>query len=202
MTLFSTFEPMGTPHLSLFVHHNPSLPYEIICGPRLEAGQRLSSWRNCDRAIREWYLGAGQKLSFDHLLFSEGDVLWNARVADVIDLVDFGGCGFQYFGKTPFDYPEDTKHLPAPIQPFAAQVKPLAVMVISRPVLHKIMTDPLSEEAFSRDIFCEVRMASLAQYFGAKLSHLVGLRKLFFWPQPREKCVLHPVKVANVFKTT
>ncbi len=201
MTLFSTFEPMGMPHLPVFERHNPTLPYEIICGPRLEAKERLSSWRNCDRVIRDWYLRTGQKLSFDHLLFSEGDVLWNARVADVIDLVDFGGCGFQYYGQTPFDYPEDALRLPAQIKPFAAQVKPLAVMVVSRSVLHRMMTDPLAEDLFGRDIFCEVRMASLARYVGAKLSHLVGLRKLYFWPDRREKCVLHPVKVANVFET-
>ena len=58
------------------------------------------------------------------------------------------------------------ERLPTDIRPHARGIAPLAVLSISRRCLVAMMAHPLAESLFSMDIFCELRLPTLAAYCG------------------------------------
>ncbi len=166
LVVWQTCGKLGLPHLGRFMSQNPEVPTHVIHGEAFEGQARTQAWRNCDRMIRNWWLNQGHKLDFDRAIFLEWDVLFDARIEDILPDGDFVGKDIKYPGMCNWHWFQEIDRLPTEIRPFARGIAPLAVLAISRRCLNAMMTHPLAESLFSMDIFCELRLPTLAAYCG------------------------------------
>ena len=166
IVVWQTFAEVGLPHLGRFLSHNPGMQCHVIHGEPLKGEARKHAWRNCDRMIRSWWLNQGNKLDFDRAIFLEWDVLFDARIEDILPDGDFVGKDVKYPKMCNWHWFQEIERLPTSIRTYARGIAPLAVLAISRRCLDAMMTHPLAEDLFSMDIFCELRLPTLAACCG------------------------------------
>lgn len=127
------------------------------------------AWRNCDRILREWWLHQGRFISFNHVVFLEYDVLFNANISSIFPNGDFivkdvkypkRNAGWMWFSEIP--------KLPLELQKFARGIAPFGAVLFSSQCLSAIMNHPLADNLFKEDIFCELRIATLCVAAGYK----------------------------------
>lgn len=156
----------GVPHLGRFMKRNPEVPVHVVCGKALDGHDRTLAWRNCDRLIREWWLEQGQFLHFKRALFLEWDVVFDARIDEVFPDGHFIGRDVHDPRMKNWQWFSETAALPTELQPHALGVSPLAALMISHECLDAICNHPLSDSLFEQDIFCELRLPTLAASCG------------------------------------
>jgi hypothetical protein len=167
--VWSTTASYGLPHLDSFLRSNPGVPVHVVSNAECGGAAQAIAWRNPDRLIRNWWLLQGSKLRFDYAAFIEWDVLFNKSLDEVFPgETDFYSNDVQTPDDRPWGWFDEIPFLPESLQPFATGVTPLAVTRISRRCLEAMFSHPDSDELYERDIFCELRLATLASACGYK----------------------------------
>lgn len=165
--VWTTTSCYGLPHLNAFLASNPGVPVHVISNTPCDGPARVSAWRNADRLIRSWWLIQGRHLHFRHAVFLEWDVLFNKHVDEVFPgEVDFYANDVQTPDGRPWGWFDEIPFLPSSLRPFATGVTPLAVTRISRRCLEAMFSHPDADDAFGEDVFCEMRLATLANASG------------------------------------
>ena len=166
IAIFLTTSDYGLPHVDSFLRHNPLVPLHVFCNAVSEGEARTLAWRNADRSIRTWWINQGRHLNFKHALFLEWDVVFASRVSAVFPgEADFYCKDLKKPGE-PWNWFGETSRFPKTIQPHATGTAPLAVVRISRRCLSAMFSHPMEEMLYGSDIFCELRLATLAAACG------------------------------------
>lgn len=201
IAIFSTAAHYGLPHLDRFLAANPGVPVHVVCGSPLQDEAKVEAWRNCDRSIRDWWLQQGRHLDFRHAVFLEWDVLFEVPLTTVFpDDEDFCGKDLKKPGME-WWWLQEIRALPEPLQRHATGIAPLAVLRISRRCLEAMFSHPLAEDLYRRDIFCELRLPTLAAACGYEPVECPGtLAKVDSGPTPvgPRPGVWHAVKERQV----
>lgn len=162
----------GIPHMRHLLKSNPSIR-QWSSNPQYSTDKTLQhqSWRNCDRAIRTWWQNNRNKTLATNILFIEYDVLITAPIERYFNIHATGMVGKEFL--TPQKNPEwvfwrEIERLPAYLQPHACGITPLGVLMISRESLDTI-SDPIYNSVFEADIFCELRLATIAAHAGIQV---------------------------------
>jgi hypothetical protein len=191
-TVIMTTPRQGIPHFDHVAKHNA--PVSVCYSPDGQGdAERLYAWRNCDRAIRDWWREHRHLVEGDHVAFIEWDVVANMDlsraivpgagiVAPVVEVAR--GSTWCWFA--------EVDHLPAWLRGYAASVRPLAVLIISRECLDAIAA-PKWDGLFARDIFCELRLATVARASGFELATHSSLANCRHFP------ITHPGNTPGVF---
>lgn len=179
----------GLPWLEEFQKHN-SHPVHIIQDSRGLAStkpERIILWRNCDRVLRDWWKEHHASVKTDLVWFLEWDVYVNIPLPSVA--TQGLACKNIHSPNPSWIWFGESHKLP-----FAARgASPLGVTLF-----HRKLLDALSSETwdsyFHQNIFCELRIASLAHHLGFPLDRLdlpyVGSKQL----KVNHKGIYHPVK--------
>lgn len=194
VAVFITTRNFGLPHLDSFRRHNPEVPIYCIVAEENPSYER--GWMNCDRNVRDWWISYGRHLDFEYALFIEGDVLFSCTVEEVF-------CGDSHFmGKDvkkpgmSWNWFSHIPNLPEDMKVHATGLAPLAVMRMSKVCLSEMFSHPLVETLYGREIFCELRLPTLAAACGHEPENHSGkLDNLHFYPViPKGGGVWHCVK--------
>lgn len=171
LAVFLTNPGCGLPHLQRFLQSNPGVRMHVAAGEALEGDARTHAWRNCDRMIRRWWSEQGKHLDFDRAVFLEWDVVFDAPLDEIFPPGDFVARDVHspdpshpYFRE--WVWFGEIGRLPPSLRNHASGVSPLAVIAISRRCLEAIFSHPLADETFAADIFCELRLPTLAAACG------------------------------------
>jgi hypothetical protein len=198
IAVFITTRKFGLPHLKHFREYNPDVPaYYLVAEENPDYGR---GWRNCDRNIKDWWMCIGSHLDFGYAVFIEGDVLFAASIDQI-----FSGES-QFMGKDvkkpgmPWNWFSHVSLLPEALKEHVTGLAPLAVMRFGRMCLEAMFSHPEVEVLYGREIFCELRLATLASACGYEPeNHRGALSNLEFYPiEPSQKggvwhCVKKPV---------
>jgi hypothetical protein len=187
----------GLPHVDRFLLHNPGVPFHVISNSLAPEGlPRACAWRNSDRLIRKWWAEVGSKLDFDHAVFMEWDVLFSLDLASAFpDDVDFY-CKDRKKPGDPWNWFSEVARMPPEFHPHATGIAPLSVTRFSRRCLADMFSHAGVEELYSRDIFCELRLATLASACGYEPVECEALTGVDLYPCPGGpgRGIWHPVK--------
>jgi hypothetical protein len=199
--VWMTTQRHGTPHAQALQAANPGLVIHLSAPPAGDSPDAYHhAWRNCDRNIRAWWLAHRLTVTADLVVFAEYDVLCTADIRDHIAPLAPGdgiagprvmSCLRDARHYWPF---RDIPRLPRVMQGLAIATAPLAVLLISRAALDAIF-DPVFDEVFATDIFCELRMPTVIRYlgFGVASLDLPQVHCTPYAPPPRHG-IFHPVK--------
>lgn len=156
----------GTPHLGRFLRSNPDVPVHVVCGKALAGDDRTMAWRNCDRLIREWWMEQGRFLDFRRALFLEWDVVFDSPIDEIFPEGHFIGRDVHDPRTKQWTWFSEILSLPTELQSHALGVSPLAALMISRECLSAMCEHPIADALFEQDIFCELRLPTLASACG------------------------------------
>lgn len=164
-TVIMTTATRGTPHRDrikgiVHVHEGPE-------GRSARTARNL--WANCDRQIRDWWRSHRETVKADHVAFVEWDVVVNFDLAKCI-VPGAGLVGRVVDTDTSRYWPwwPELGKLPTWIHYAATSLRPLAVVIASRDCLDAI-ADPEWDEIFKLDVFCELRLPTVAVACGCAL---------------------------------
>ena len=191
------------PHAKALRDSNEGLAIHSNILPTLEdRPARNHAWRNCDRYLRAWWDRYRQTVATDHVLFLEGDVYVNCDLTELFhgpwmecDLVA-AGLRYQVRDRRTWFGFREMDRLPVAMTDAAIGVEPLAVMMLSRRALDRLLwTD--YDAVFNDDIFCELRLPTCVQHAGGEVGfhprlHDVGCLPTL--PRRGERGIWHPVK--------
>ncbi len=193
----------GFPHLAALRAANPGTPVHTSAGEDGEEDRRVEAWRNCDRHIRAWWLANRHNVNSSHVAFVEWDVLANSPLDPLVD-PDAGLLGRDL--KEPGDpwaWWGELARLPASLALHACGIAPLAVLVARRDCLDAIAA-PEWDDLFAADIFCEVRLPTLARACGFAVRGSSALPGTGVTPIPHPGSlpgIWHPVKEGGEMKS-
>ena len=202
LAVILTTADTGTPHLATLRAHNPGLEIEVHEAVR-SPGETLrrDAWRNADRNLLRWWEEAKFRTDADYFFALEWDVFANVSLVDSLpenpsDVLAAGLAHPVRDGRTwpPF---KELRRLPAAMQRTACGVVPLAVLGLSRRALEEL-SHPAWEALFDADIFCELRLATIAATAGLSIAENrnwphVGTSPEM--PQAGFRGIMHPVKM-------
>lgn len=170
IAVWSTSGTLGLPHLGTFLEMNPEVPIHVIHSKvETQTSGGLVAWRNRDRMIRKWWLESGNLLQFDRVLFLEWDVLFRDSLHEILPVGDFICCDVKAPDISDWEWFGETDALPEQMRRDAWGASPFAVISLSRRCLQSMMEHPLAERLFEADIFCELRLPTLAKHCGFEL---------------------------------
>lgn len=181
-----TTERFGTPHLDALRASNPGMPLHVNEGRHgTTEAERQTLWRNCDRSIRDWWRSNRDRVQAPAVAFLEWDVLCNAPLAKIMP--PFTGL----VGRIVAPVEEDPnwvwfceiERLPSALRSFATSLRPLGALIASRPLLDAIVS-PEFDDLFNADIFCELRLPTLARFLGFRVAHAPAFRRVECFPIP------------------
>lgn len=196
-SVIMTTPRFGTPHLANIQRDNPVV--HVHYGKDGETPEaRVDAWRNCDRSIRDWWRVNRGRMQANHFAFVEWDVVVNLDLRRcIVPHAGLVGPVAEYPPLTPWCWWREIPRLPWNLQPFASSIRPLGALVASRQCLDAIAS-PQWDEVFEMDIFCELRLPTVAKACGVRLaasSHLANVRH-FPIPHPGDAPgVWHQVKI-------
>lgn len=201
VAVFLTPAQCGLPHLDAFLQHNPGVPVHVVSLPPLEGEARSAAWRNADTAMWDWWRKEGSLLDFDYAVFLEWDVLFSAPLETVFPgdahfyckELKKPGQAWPWFG--------EIERLPLALRSSARGSVPLAVMRLSRECLAKMFRDENHDGLYQHDIFCELRLATLATACGFEPVECPGTLPFVRWHpvEPLEGTgVWHAVKQPRI----
>ena len=163
------------PHADAFMRWNPELDLQILDVDRLHGAALHAAWRGADRALFQWWDDIGRSGDFDRVLFLEWDVKFSAGVDAVFPAAgDFLVPEVKTRDER-WDWWAEIGRLPAGLQGHAAGIAPQAVVMISRRCLEAMTALPDYRQAIAADIFCELRLATLASAAGYPPQVVPGL---------------------------
>ena len=192
----------GTPHLETMRAHNPGLEIEVheAVQPPGETLRR-EAWRNCDRNILRWWDEAKFRTDADYVLALEYDVFANVALVDTLpqNPPDVLAARLAHPVRDGRSWPpfRELCKLPAAMRQMACGVVPLAVLGLSRRALEEF-SHPAWEALLGADIFCELRLATIAATAGLKMAENpqwkhVGTCPVL--PPAGFRGIIHPVKM-------
>lgn len=164
-----THASAGTPHLDPLRASHPGCTVHVLVNPDSDGEAKVDAWRNNDRRIREWWRTNRQNVTSGFVAFVEWDVLARADLRDLIE-PETGLLGRDL--KEPGDdwaWWGEIARLPAALSVHACGIAPLAVLILRRDCLDAIAA-PEWDEAFAADVFCEVRLPTIARACGFTLT--------------------------------
>jgi len=197
IVVWLTNERDGLPHIGRFLKRNPGVAVHVVNGARVDGSERKQMWRNCDRMIREWWVTTGYQLDFDRAIFLEWDVVFEAPIEDIFPEGHFVSRNVHKPENSTWTWFSEIKLLPPELREHATGVSPLAALAISRKCLSDIMSHPLADKAFADNIFCELRLPTLAAACGYTLTKNRHLTPHLEWYPVKAKAgegVWHAVK--------
>lgn len=176
--LISTFDDIRLPHYAEMRKHNSE---PIFVMPAQKQGSGLETWRNADRVIRNWWRINSNSVKTKNVLILEYDVYINAKINATdgryesvnINFPDQGvACrdSFNQKQNRTYLFFNEKDRLPIEMQEHMCATAPLAVMLWNRDALDAIC-DPVFDDLFNLDIFCEMRIGTLLSYLGIKVYH-------------------------------
>jgi len=212
--LYHKTDKVTNRNLGSFVSSNPHhciVPISVQKGMYFQSGywlehaeawERLTNyepkrcWYNMDMAYYEYY--RMRRENCKRWLLVEWDVYCNGRVEDFFGTLwneDFvssnvhrPGGGWNWF--------KETRLLPDAVRPYAMGISPLAGTLVSDACMERMVLD-----SWMLDVFCELRMATLATQGGFKIkAHAKGASKVRWRVPPvvDGKGLWHPVKSQHV----
>jgi len=191
--LWLTHVGRGTPHRDAFTLHNPHITQHVYTC-HLES--RQEGWRNGDRGILEFL--KSYKNDTDYLLVLEWDVLINKRYDPDPHIVGLG-CRWPQFGSERWDWFREVPTLPSLLRYAACGAVPLGVLLLSKALCSALQQEnDLITLAYHRDIFSELRLATVCRHLGLPPERMNGLEDVRFNNIERDTSrpsVYHPVKV-------
>jgi hypothetical protein len=195
-TVIMTTPRLGTPHLANVQRDNPIVHVHHGKDGVTDA-ERIQLWRNCDRAIRDWWRANRHQVHADHVAFVEWDVVVNLDLRRcIVPGAGLVGATVEHPAVSPWSWWSEIERLPTDLRRNAASLRPLGVVIASRECLDAIAA-PEWDDAFALDIFCELRLPTVVKACGFRLmasSHLANVRH-FPIPHPGDKPgVWHQVK--------
>jgi hypothetical protein len=158
---------LDIPNLDHFVKHNPDVVYHKTTYK--EECDKLWMWRNSDTMIREWWKEHRDTFNAEYLFVLEYDVLITKKI-NIIFQRGFSCCSLRMMGDK-WKWFAEYKKLNG-INPIGAV--PLAVTAFSRDALDNLI-DPKWDELYSKDIFSELRLASIMGACGVRINILKGM---------------------------
>lgn len=191
----------GTPHLETMRAHNPGLEIEVheAVQPPGETLRR-EAWRNADRNILRWWDEAKFRTDADYVLAMEWDVFANVSLVDTLpeNPPDVLAAGLAHPVRDGRSWPpfRELRKLPASMQQMACGVVPLALLGLSRRALEEL-SHPAWEALFNADIFCELRLATIAATAGLRMAenrHWPHVGTTPDMPPAGFRGIMHPVK--------
>jgi hypothetical protein len=187
----------GTPHLANIQRDNPVVHVHHGKDGETEA-ERIQLWRNCDRSIRDWWRANRKNVKASHVAFVEWDVVVNLDLTRcIVPGAGLVGATVDNWPSRPWSWWSEIERLPKDLRRNAASLRPLGVVIASRECLDAI-ADWWWGHTFALDIFCELRLPTVAKAAGFLLRtspHLANVRH-FPIPHPGDKPgVWHQVKI-------
>jgi hypothetical protein len=178
-----TSERQGAPHEAAARAHHPTVHvHRGRDGATPEAKREL--WRNCDRSIRDWWKANRHRVKSSHVAFVEWDVVVNADLREGIrPFVGLAGRVVENRPGSAWQWWQEIDALPENLRVHAASLRPLAVVIASRQCLEAISA-PTWDDVFRRDIFCELRLPTVARACGFQLAALPCLAHVEHFPIP------------------
>ena len=170
--LWSSTIKRGLPHAGLLCATNPGVrQHSILVQEGATPEEVVDGWRNCDRQIRQWWKDNRHRVDATHLLVLE----WDVRVSDNIYKYFSDQPGLQaarYVGPASVDagWESELNNMPDWLLSSRCGIRPLAVMHMSRECLDAII-DPIYDDVYISDIFCEVRTPTVAHHAGFPISY-------------------------------
>lgn len=169
-TVFLSVYGNGFPHLEHFIGSNPNRTFDLWeCPPEDTVDKKYTAWRNCDRNIRNYYKEIGQYSEHTDFLFLEWDVLVNVDLFEKFDKTPVNGVEGKYIlpYKTNKDWHwfQEIDRFPSKFEGCFVGVVPLGVIRMSKNLLNEIIK-PEYDSLYDKDIFCELRTPTLANYLG------------------------------------
>jgi hypothetical protein len=170
--VWMTTEAMGVPHAQAMAHANPGLITHVHAAPNAASEkERIQAWRNCDRNLLDWWRQHGsEEVQTDRVLVLEWDVFTNVNLLDGwVPPARWKGIVCPAIKSPVLDpgWPvfAEIDRLPRELRAWAIGAVPFAAMMVSREVLDQIAL-PIWDEVFASDIFCELRMPTIARAMG------------------------------------
>lgn len=158
--IVTTYRGAGLPHLRSLIESNPLADVRI--SNNQGTGPKELEWRNCDRALRNWWRGNRDTVITDRIAVLEHDVLVTCPLPDIYPK-GLSGETVKIQGSEWWWWPE-LDHLPD-LKAFAVGIAPLAVMFFSREALDALIA-PEWDAIFEADVFCELRTPTVVAACG------------------------------------
>lgn len=181
-----TSERQGAPHEAAARAHHGTVHVHLGRDGATDTA-RTELWRNCDRSIRDWWRANRHRVKSSHVAFAEWDVVCNADLrGGILPFVGLAGRVIEPRPGSGWQWWQEIDRLPEELRIHAASLRPLAVVIASRQCMDAIVS-PQWDEVFSRDIFSELRLPTVARAAGfqlAELPELLGQVEHFPIPHP------------------
>jgi len=202
LAVILTTADTGTPHLAEMRAHNPALEIEV-CECERPPGTTLQheAWRNADRNILRWWNEAKFRTDAEYVLALEWDVFANVSLVDSLpsNPPDVLAAGLAHPVRDGRSWPpfRELRKLPAAMQQRSCGVVPLALLGLSRRALEEFL-HPAWEALFYADIFCELRLATIAATANLSIAenpHWPHVGTVPQMPPAGYRGIMHPVKM-------
>lgn len=159
--LVLTYPNASYPHLTHLVKSNPDADIRLVVN---RGSDKRDSWKNCDRALYQWWIANRQTVSpAARIVCLEQDVLVTAALPD-IPTSGFAGAMIK---ATPdwYWWEQDAPKLPLQLQPFVCGLVPFAVMFTTPQAMDKVF-NLANDYVFQLDVISEMRVGTLARAAG------------------------------------
>ena len=153
-------------NLHHFIKNNPSIKYHIC---KNQENDIRTVWRNCDRSLRNWWLENRNLFSSEYLLVLEWDVLVTKKI-NIIFKPGFS-CVSTRDSSHKWDWLKESNMLVG-MEPFG--FVPFAVLAFDRKALD-YLCDSRWDRLYEDDVFCELRVGSIAKRSGMQINILPGM---------------------------
>lgn len=164
--LWTTTDKQGVPHYYDCLKSNPDLTQHVCVSNSKTTPQDIKrDWRNCDNNLRNWWKSNKHIVKSDYLLVVE----WDVKITDDIkNYFDFDSNGIickniREFGKDKWVWFEESEKFPDHFKNKIKGLYPLSVILFHRSSLDFIIREEF-DDIFSKDIFCELRIATILNY--------------------------------------
>ena len=171
----------GTPHLANLRASNPGLKVHVAMGAtgrgRAEA-ERI--WRAGDRRILTWWRQNRGEVRARRVAFVEWDVVVN------MDLRPMEACGAEMIGREmprrggDWVFWREVPRLDPELRAHATGLAPLAFVLIDRACLDALLL-PRWDKIFAADIYCELRLPTVARAMGFSVAEHPMLMECRWW---------------------
>ena len=185
--LVTTHSDKGTPHMEELRLSNPSARVHVVNTD--EGAPSRHEWRNNDARVRAWWHANRSAVHGTRVAWLDWDALVTAPLPDIhpagLTGREIKGEGWRWWGERQF-LPEYPQHW--------IGVVPLGVTFWNAAALDAL-ADPRYDEAYARDVFCELRTPTICRHAGfpVEIVDLPGVRWHAVTPG-EEAGIYHAVK--------
>lgn len=156
-------------HLKHLEQSNPDA--QILLSDISNDHPKIIVWRNNDRYIREWLRENHHKIIHNNVAFIEWDVVVSTKLPDT-NIDGFVGRNLQILGTNEWLWFNEIDRL-GKYKDYAMGAAPFAVQFMDKKCVDIWMSEEY-DDIFSQDIFCELRLPTVMNHAGVKMSeHLL-----------------------------